>query len=219
MKKPLSHSIKKLLVQLENRSAQERLRLLSGEDDPMLWALFGQGCREGLILLFRKHHRQIVAQVYLKRKAEGMVSLDDVKDVFSDFVEQVLAGKFAKIELKKDFPSFAVCHLSFLLKDRAKTILRRKLLMEKQSGFFEKNTNPHQRVEEAFDLGRVIDFIPQIGNRVYRMVLYLIFIEGYNSQDFFGLFGKPKLAYDKRSRAMKAFRELLEKNGILEELR
>ena len=193
--------------------------MLKSENDQMLWSLFCLGCREALVLLFKKYHRAIVVRVYQKKMDEGGVRLAEVQDAFGDFVEKLLVGKFAGIELKKDFTAFAVHHISFLLKDRMKTRFRRQQIRKEKLARLIRNDNAYLRVEDEFDLNKVIDLIPKIGNRVYRMVLYLIFIEGYNSQDLSGVFGKNSLAYDKRSRAMKAFRTLLLKEGILEELR
>lgn len=208
-----------LLSKVEASSPQERITLLTGEDDQLLWSFFRHGISEALVVLFRKHHREIVMRVYQKRMDEGSVRLADVQDAFGDFVEKILAGKFKGIELKKDFSAFAVHHISFLLKDRMKTSFRRQSIRKERLAGLVKNDDAHLKMENDFDLNKVINLIPKIGNRVYRMVLYLIFIEGYNSQDLSGIFGKSSLAYDKRSRAMKAFRSLLLKEGILEELR
>ena len=55
-------------------------------------------------------------------------------------------------------------------------------------------------------------------NRVYRMVLYLVFVHGYDSQDLALDFWKPELAQNKRYRAMQAFRKQLQRQGIWDEL-
>lgn len=207
-----------LSQKLEGSPENQILPLLSAEDDRVLWTIYQSGHRQALSLLFRRHHRQIVVWVYQNRKADGAVRLADVQDAFGDFVEQILSGKFAELELKKDFPSFACRHITFLLQDRVKKKMRREALRENQKAQLDHRTDPHRRVEAVHDYHRIIDCIPKIGNKVYRMVLYLVFVEGYDSQDLSGLFGKSALAYDKKSRAIKAFRELLEKNGILQEL-
>ena len=87
--------------------------------------------------------------------------------------------------------------------------------LEKQMTY----STPHLRVEEKMDIRKIIDLIPMISNKVYRKILWLVFILGYNSRDLAEIFGQREKAYDKRSRAMKAFRNLLEREGYLEELR
>jgi DNA-directed RNA polymerase specialized sigma24 family protein len=218
MENSTSTNLKSWLSKLGEGSAKERVQMLSSADDQELWSLFRQGCREALVVLFQRHHREIVVRVYHKKLDTGPVRLADVQDAFGDFVEKILAGKYDEVELKKDFAAFAVHHLFYLLKDRLKTAIRRESIRKERLERLVKSDNAHLRMEHDFDFNKVINLIPKIGNRVYRMVLYLIFIEGYNSQDLSGVFGKPSLAYDKRSRAMKAFRNLLLKEGILEEL-
>lgn len=207
-----------LLPKFAPLGAQERIRQLWNQEDGVLWGLFQLGCKEALIVLFRKYHRHIVILVYKKMNAETGANLLDIEDAFSDFLEQILDGKYEE-GLRKNFVAFAVHNLSFLLRAHARTTQRRAALRLEHSSNFEKSTRSHLKLEHRLDLVRVIDLIPKVTNKVYRMVLYLVFILGYSSGDLVEVFGKKERAYDKRSRAMKAFRELLEREGILQELR
>lgn len=218
MEKDLLPYCERLKLSLDKCSENEQKQLLLEEGDIVLWTLFHMGNKRSLSILFRRHHKQIVLKVYQKRSTSNF-RLADVQDAFGDFVEQVLAGKFKDIEIRKDFPAFASHHISFLLKERAKKIARRMALREQKQIAVHQKEEPQRQVEDMHDFHRVLDFIPKIGNRVYRMVLYLVLVEGYNSQDLTGVFGKANLAYDKKSRAIKAFRQLLSKDGIMDELK
>lgn len=209
-----------LNAQLQKADRQETKILLSAQDDKTLWSLYQEGHEEALVLLFKKYHRQILVLVYNRLNKNGEVRLEVVKDCFGDFLEQILAGAYQSESIKKNFISFSVHHLSFLVRSKMKLTVNSKI--SRMNVVDEKRltqANSHLRVEEKMDMRKLIDMIPKISNKVYRKVLWLIFILGYNSKDFTEIFGQREKAYDKRSRAMKAFRDLLEREGYLEELR
>ncbi len=208
-----------ILAELNNLNKQAAIERLSEMDDTVIWNLYKEGCSDALVTLFKKYHRQIVVLVYRRLRSNENISLAMVQDAFSDFLEMILSGQFSAEEIEKNFTAFSVHHLSYLVRSRARLSVNCKVqeLGIRQSNL--KTVDPHLRVEEKMDMNKVIDLIPNITNRVYRMVLWLVFILGYNSQDLTQVFGQREKAYDKRSRAMKAFREMLKREGILEELR
>ena len=188
-------------------------------DDTVLWQLYKKGYKDALVTLFKKYHRQIKVLVYGKLHSNENISMSLVQDAFGDFVEMILAGRYANEDIKKNFTAFSVHHLSLLVRSRARLTANSKINRLTDSHSILKPVYAHLRVEEKMDLNKVIDLIPNITNKVYRMVLWLMFVLGYNSRDLTDVFGQREKAYDKKSRAMKALRDLLKREGILEELR
>lgn len=215
-----NHHIETLLAELRNLNQQAAMERLSGLDDQVLWLLYKSGFEDALVLLFKKYHRQIIVLVYGKLNAKGEVRLELVQDAFGDFLERVLAGQYQAEEIKKNFTAFSVHHLSYLVRSRLRLTANCKMqaLDESATNSFSE-FRPHLKVEERIDFRKVVDLIPRVSNKVYRKVLWLILILGYSSQDLTEVFGQREKAYDKRSRAIKAFREVLDKEGLLEELR
>ncbi|MEO1258108.1 MAG: hypothetical protein AAFZ15_04900 [Bacteroidota bacterium] len=208
-----------LTAQLKRADRQKTRVLLSEQDDQTLWSLFKEGHLEALEILFKKYHRQVLVLTYNRLNANGDVSLAQVKDGLGDLLEKMLLGRYQSEHIKKNFTAFAVHHLSFLVRSKMRLTANSKVdgLAVVEHGLT--YSTPHLRVEEKMDIRKIIDLIPMITNRVYRNVLWLVFILGYNSRDLTEIFGQREKAYDKRSRAMKAFRNLLEREGYLEELR
>ncbi len=208
-----------LLAELRNLNQPVVKERLSNMEDQVLWSLFKCGMEEALTVLFKKYHRQIIVIVYGKFNASGRVNLSLVQDAFGDFLERVLAGQYHAEEIKKNFTAFSVHHLSYIVRSRSRLTANSKMQVLDESLSPDTLLHPHLRVEEKIDFRKVIDMIPKVSNRVYRKVLWLVIILGYSSQDLAKVFGKRERAYDKRSRAIKAFREVLDKEGLLEELR
>lgn len=215
-----NNHIETLLAELRNLNQPAATERLSDMDDQLLWSLFKNGCEDALVLLFKKYHRQIIVLVYGKLNAKGAVRLELVQDAFGDFLERVLAGQYQAEEIKKNFTAFSVHHLTYLVRSRLRLTANCKMqTLDESSTNGYSEFRPHLRVEERIDFRKVIDLIPRVPNKVYRKVLWLILILGYSSQDLAEVFGQREKAYDKRSRAIKAFREVLDKEGLLEELR
>ena len=214
-----SENLVGLTSQLKKADRQKTRELLAEQDDNTLWSLFQQGHIEALELLFKKYHRQVLVLVYHRLNTNGEVSLSQIKDGLGDLLEKILMGQYQSEPIKKDFTAFAVHHLSYLVRSKMRLVANSRVerldTVGKRMGFI----SPHLQVEEKMDIRKVIDLIPRISNKVYRKVLWLIFVLGYNSGDLTEIFGQREKAYDKRSRAMKAFRNLLEREGYLEELR
>ncbi len=212
-------NLESLRTELTDMPKQKAFDVLHTLDDNLLWQLYRSGLEDGLVVLFRKYHRQIVVLVYNKLKGNGNVRLAQVQDGFGDFIERVLAGRYPDERLEKNFTAFSVHHLSYLVRSKMKLVANKRVGHLDEPAVLHKLIAPDFCVEEKIDLGKVIDFIPKISNAAYRMVLYLVFILGYNSSDLVEIFGQREKAYSKRSRALKAFRILLEKEGLLDELR
>ena len=206
-----------LYEQIKKENKQDALALLSDQDDGVLWYLYQHGLEDALAVLFKKYHRQVIVLAYHRSQKHGSFSLAFVKDAFGDFLENVLAGQYQSEPIKKNFTAFAVHHLMYLVRSKARLAENSKV--GKLDECTKPTSSPHLRVEEKMDFGKVVDLIPQVTNKVYRKVLWLILILGYNSSDLTQVFGQREKAYDKRSRAIKAFRAVLEREGILDELR
>lgn len=207
-----------LFEKVEKLNKQEAMILLSDMDDGSLWSLYQLGCEHALVILFKKYYRPVIILVYNRLHKNEWITFSLVQESFSDFIEQVLIGKYQGEPLKKNFTAFAIHHLSFIVRSKARLVVNSRV-----GGLIgtevKPSISPHLKVEQSMDFRKVIDFIPRVSNNVYRMVLYLVFVMGYNSKDLIEVFGKRERAYDKRSRAIKAFRKLLEREGMLEELR
>ncbi len=213
------NNLEALCDSFKGMTKQKAFVVLHELDDNQLWQLYKSGLEDGLVMLFRKYHRQIVVLVYKKLNANGDVKLGQVQDGFGDFIEQVLAGRYSDEVLKKNFTAFSVHHLSYLVRSKMKLAVNTRVERLNESTDFHNHSAPGLHVEEKIDFSKVVDFIPKISNAAYRMVLYLVFIMGYNSKDLIEIFGQREKAYNNRSRALKAFRVLLEKEGVLDELR
>ncbi|HFA50701.1 MAG TPA: hypothetical protein ENJ95_16965 [Bacteroidetes bacterium] len=207
------------LAELEKLGKTERISVLAEMGDDRLWALFRLGSEEALIVLFKKYHRQTIILVYKRMNGSGSVNLQMVEDVFGAFVERVLDGHYHQQELKKNFLAFSIHQVCFLLRSQLKLAANSRVGGLDEKHVLQKKAANHLRVVEAMDFQKIIDLIPLVSNKVYRKVLCLIFLLGYNSKDLAEVFGQREKAYDKRSRAMLAFRKILEKEGILKELR
>ena len=207
-----------LFERLKNENKQDAMALLSDQDDGVLWSLYQHGNEDALTILFKKYHRQIVVLVYHRSQQHGNISLAAVKDAFGDFIEKILSGDYQNEALKKNFIAFAIHHLLFIVRSKARLVANSRVGSLQEMDVVSSSSS-HLRVEQKMDIGKVIDLIPMVTNKVYRKVLWLVFIMGYNSSDLIQVFGQREKAYDKRSRAMKTFRDLLDKEGILEELR
>ena len=214
-----SNSYDSELAELEKLGKCERMSALSEMGDDRLWAMFRLGCEEALIVLFKKYHRQTIVLVYKRMNGSGSVNLQMVEDVFGAFVERVLDGHYHQQELKKNFLAFSIHQVCFLLRSQLKLAANSRVGGLDEKHVLQKTGNNHLRVEESIDFRKVIDYIPSVSNKVYRKVLCLTFLLGYNSKDLAEVFGQREKAYDKRSRAILAFRKILEKEGILDELR
>lgn len=209
--------LKKISDRMATLSEQAQIRELWDLDDQVLWALHRQGSKSALTVLFRKYNRHIIVFAYQKMNAETGAGLEDIQDAFGEFVERILAGQYEK-DLQANFTAFGVHHLSFLIRGKMRTLRRRERLRRELVSSSE-NDGQWPKIGEHLDLGRVIDCIPSVANRMYRMVLYLMFVQGYDSHDLTLVFGKAEMAHDKRYRAMQAFRKQLQREGILEELK
>lgn len=212
--------IETLLAELRNLNPQAAMERLSDMDDQLLWLLYKSGFEDALVLLFKKYHRQIIVLVYGKLNAKGEVRLELVQDAYSDFLERVLAGQYHGEEIKKNFTAFSVHHLTYIVRSKMRLTANCKVqALDESTSLNSEEQRPHLRVEERIDFRKVINLIPRVSNKIYRNVLRLILIHGYSSQDLTEFFGQREKAYNNRSRAIKALREVLEKEGLLDELR
>ena len=63
-------------------------------DDILLWDLWRLDYKDALTVLFKKYHRQIVIRIYKRCHEKMNVSLAEIQDAFSEFMEKVLNGKY-----------------------------------------------------------------------------------------------------------------------------
>ena len=208
-----------LLDEINSLSKQKSLGLLSEMDDRTLWSLYRKGSKEALHVLYQKYHRQIEVLVYNRLQANENITFHLVQESFSDFIDKVLEGEYNGHELKKNFMAFGIHCTSLIAKSKARLAVNSKVSGLHVLRLVEDEIGLRTKMDESIDLQTIINLIPNISNNVYRRVLNLIFKNGYTSKDLTEVFGKREKAYDNRSRALKAFRELLEKEGILDELR
>lgn len=214
-----SQKLEKLQEELRCLDKQQAILRLRCLDDVSLWELYKLGNEIALVILFKKYNRHAMLLVYKRLNDSQGIRWAQVEDATADFMERILAGKYKDVALKKNFLAFMVQYVTGLAKDKLKLATNSKVQRLDMGTMDLRYSSNYLRVEDKIDLKKVIDFIPKIPNHAYRMVLYLVFILGYNSNDLTEVFGKREKAYDKRSRAMKAFRLVLEKEGILDELR
>ena len=209
---------KKELKSLNRLSKDEQLVRLWECNDLILWDFWRLGSKEALITLYKKHHKTIIIRIYRRTHEYYKLTLVEVQDAFSEFMEKILSGKYKSEALRVNFEAFAIYHTIFLIRTKAKKKLRYPIISIEKTEIEQFSKESIQRVERGIDFSKVIDCIPLISNQLYRKVIYLILVLGYNSKDLVPFFGKPELAYDKRYRALIAFRKILKKEGLWQEL-
>ncbi len=209
---------KKAIAELQVIPKAERLLYLLDKEDKLLWNMWRLDCQEALMALYTKRHQTIIIRTYRRTYERFQLSLSEVQDAFSEFMEKILAGKYKQVALKKNFEAFAIYHTIFLIRTKAKRKTLYPVISFERAAYDEACSTSYLRVEKSMDFSKVIDCIPLISNHLYRSLVYLIIILGYNSKDLIPLFEKPELAYDKRYRALTAFKKVLKKEGLWEEM-
>ena len=188
-------------------------------DDQTLWDLWRLDYKNALIVLYKKYHRLVVIRLYKRFHQNGNISLQEVQDSFSEWMEKILNGKYKDEPLKKNFEAFAIYYTQFLIRKKIQRKGTNPTVSFEKDGVGERSFQYQLRVEKNMDFGKILDCIPLISNSLYRNLVYSIFIMGYTVSDLIPLFGKRDLAYDKKYRAMEAFKKILKREGLWEELK
>lgn len=218
MLQPSSGIIRQLLADWDYLSGSDLQEQLLSLDDKELWYLFQKEKEAALGILYKRHYQYILIRLYKRSNDWTKVSLEEAQEVFAEFMERVLNGKFKGTDLKKNFPAFAIYYSTFLLRSRRKQTNRYPIVAFENDTHTKELYAHHLHIEKKLDWQKVIDCIPKLSNKLYRKIVYLVLVMGYNSKDFIPVFGKRAMAYDKKYRAMEAFKKILKEDGIWQEL-
>lgn len=210
----------KQIIQFLNRLPEsERKNRLWEMSDTDLWDLWRLECKDALIVLFKKYHRLILIRIYKRCHEKYGISLAEVQDAFSEFTEKILNGKYKNEALRKNFEAFSIYHTVFLIRTKIKKKAAHPTVSFEKNELKERRFGHRLNVEKTMDFGKILDCIPLISNNLYRNIIYLVLVLGYNVKDLVPLFGKRERAYDKKYRAMEAFKKILKREGLWEELK
>lgn len=209
----------KVIKSLNVLTESERIDRLWSMDDILLWDLWRLDYKDALTVLFKKYHRQIVIRIYKRCHEKMNVSLAEIQDAFSEFMEKVLNGKYKDEPIRKNFEAFSIYYILYLVRTKAHKKKTNPTVSFGKNGHGDRILQHHMSFEKKIDFGSVLDCIPLISNKLYRNLVYLILIMGYNAKDLIVVFGKRERAYDKKYRAMEAFKKVLKQEGLWEELK
>lgn len=211
--------LQNLIESLRFCSEAEQREMLWVLSDTQLWDLWRLGFKEALIVLYKKYHRLVVIRIYKRYHDKMDISLVLIEDAFSEFMEKILNGKYKNEPLRKNFEAFSTYHTVFLVRKKVQKNRNKRIGSFENNGVDMPFSQQHLLIEKGLDFGKVLDCIPLISNRLYRNLVYSIFIMGYTVADLIPVFGERNRAYDKKYRAMEAFKKVLKKEGLWEELK
>lgn len=188
--------------------------------DSMLWKAYQNGQPNALGFLLQRHQGRILTALYsiIHKNIDASPSLEDIKDAIQEMAHRMLEDqeKHTKINLQ-DFPSWAIQYtLNIWRNARSKRHNRQRILREKLIPDTPSSYEMDLLIHIQYDRQAYIDAIQLMKNNTYRQLIFLLLFEQYDSAELAEHFKQSSnWVYDKKYRALKAYREVLRRSGLI----